>query len=68
MLSAEEDVPLGTVKGRNESVESSKLIDELIGNEYYVYLILTKELKKCMRLSCSCELLRAELKASTAVT
>ena len=68
MLSAKEDVPLGTVKGSNKAVESSKLIDELIKMKNYVYLILTREQKKCMQLSCSFELLRAELKVSTAVT
>jgi hypothetical protein len=68
VLSAEEDVPLGTVKGSNEAVESSKLVVELIKMKNYIYLILTREQKKCMQLSCSFELLRAEMKVSTAAT
>ena len=59
---------MGTVKGSNKAVESSKLVDELIKMKNYVYLILTREQKKCMQLSFSFELLRAELKVSTAVT
>ncbi len=46
MLSAEEDVPLGTVKGNNNAVESSTLVVELIKMKNYVYLMLAKETKE----------------------
>ena len=43
VLSAEEDVPLGTVKGSSNAVESSKLVVELIKMKNYVYLRRTRE-------------------------